>query len=409
MIGGSSPKGTVMEQRVAPIGTAAEVFGAFLRLGLTAFGGPVAHLGYFRADLVVRRGWLDEPAYAELVALCQFLPGPASSQAGLLLGLHRAGAAGALTAWAGFTLPSALVMLLLGLGAHALAGPLAAAALHGLKLVAVVIVAQAVWGMARSLAPDWRRRAVALAAGLLVLSAGDPALQGLAQAGAIALASLAGLALCRDLPVPAGRWVLEGVSRRAGLVCLALFACLLASLPLLASSGSSTVSLFGLFARSGALVFGGGHVVLPLLRDALVPSGWLTDDQFLAGYGAAQAMPGPLFTVAAYDGAATGGLTGAVAALIGLFLPGFLLVLGVLPFWGALRENRPVRGAVAGANAAVVGILAVALYDPLWTGGVASLTDAVLVGIGVLVLLRWKPPPLAIVIGMVAASLLLCR
>lgn len=398
-----------MQQRVAPVGTAAEVFGAFLKLGLTAFGGPVAHLGYFRADLVVRRGWLDDAAYAELVALCQFLPGPASSQAGFLLGLHRAGAAGALAAWAGFTLPSALIMMLLGLGAHALAGPLAGTVVHGLKLVAVVIVAQAVWSMARTLAPDWRRRALALSAALVVLSAGGSLVQGVAQGvaqtGAIALASLAGLALCRDLPIPPGRWVLDGISRGAGLIWLALFAALLASLPLLAASGSKAVSLFGLFYRSGALVFGGGHVVLPLLRDALVPSGWLTDDRFLAGYGAAQAMPGPLFTVAAYDGAAASGIGGAVAALLGLFLPGLLLVLGVLPFWSALRENRSARAAVAGANAAVVGILAVALYDPLWTGSVVAWTDALLVGIGLLVLLRWKAPPLAIVVGMVAASL----
>ncbi len=384
-------------------GTALEVFRVFLGLGVRAFGGPVAHLGYFRAELVVARGWLAEQDYAELVALCQFLPGPASSQAGLLLGLHRAGAPGALAAWAGFTLPSALAMLSLGLVSGSIGGPLAGAVLHGLKLVAVAVVAQAVWSMARTLAPDWRRRGLALAAAALVLTTAGATGHAGRQAVAIGLAALAGLALCRDQARPSGRWVLSGVSRRAGLACLALFALLLA---LSAGHAPATgLALFGLFYRCGALVMGGGHVVLPLLREALVPSGWLSDDRFLAGYGAAQAMPGPLFTVAAYDGAVAGGLVGGLSALAGIFLPGMLLVVGVLPFWAVLRENRFARAAVAGANAAVVGLLAAALYDPLWTGSVADWGDVALIGTALAALLRFRAPLLAVVAGMVAASL----
>ena len=390
----------------ARVGTPDEVFGAFLKLGLTSFGGPIAHLGYFRDELVIRRKWLDEAAYAELVALCQFLPGPASSQVGFALGLTRAGPLGALAAWTAFTLPSAILMLLLVLASGKVGGPVADTVFHGLKLVAVVIVAQAVWGMARTLTPDLRRAGIALAAAAVVLLASGAA----GQVAAILFGALAGVLFCRHVAIAPGRWAPIAISRRVGGACLALFALLLVGLPVLATAVDlRSVALFDIFYRAGALVFGGGHVVLPLLRDALVLPGWMTDDRFLAGYGAAQAMPGPLFTISAYLGGVAGGVAGAALALIGIFLPGLLLVIGVLPFWSALRDNAGVRAAIVGVNAAAVGILALALYDPLWTNSVTSWVDVLLIGTGLVALMRYGFPPIAIVVGMVIATAGLAR
>ncbi len=368
----------------APAGSAFEVLRAFTRLGLTSFGGPVAHIGYFRAEFVQRRRWLDDRAFSDLVALCQFLPGPASSQTGFALGLMRAGFPGALAAWFGFTLPSAAALVLFAYGA----GGIAASAqgqgvLHGLKLVAVAVVAQAVWGMARTLCPDRPRAAIGtFAAGLLLLAPGPAA-----QLGAIVSGGLAGLALPAAAALPA---VPLGLSVRRGvaMACLALYAVLLvAPLPV----------LFAAFYRSGALVFGGGHVVLPLLRDAVVGRGLLSDGAFLAGYGAAQAVPGPLFTFAAYLGAVAAGLPGAVVALLAIFLPGMLVLLGTLPFWDALRAHPRAQAAMRGINAAVVGILGAALYTPVWTGAVLRPADLAGALVGFVLLTVWRAPPLLVV------------
>ncbi|WP_338661905.1 chromate efflux transporter [Pararoseomonas sp. SCSIO 73927] len=377
-----------------PAGTPGEVFLAFLRLGLTSFGGPVAHLGYFRAEFVARRRWLGEAAYAELVALCGFLPGPASSQVGFALGLLRGGPWGGLAAWAGFTLPSALLLVLFATWAGSLgASPLGAGLLHGLKLVAVAVVAQAVWGMARTLTPDRPRAAIALLATALAALA-PPAI---GQVAAILLGAAAGLLLCREEEAGAPEPLAFGIPRRVGLACLALFAALLLLPPLLGPAAA----VFDAFYRSGALVFGGGHVVLPLLRDAVVAPGWVSEDAFLAGYGAAQAVPGPLFTFAAYLGAALrpgpGGLLGAAVPLAAVFLPGLLLLVGALPFWNALRARPAARAAMRGANAAVVGLLGAALYDPVWTATVQRPADFVLAITGFLLLTLWKLPPLALV------------
>ncbi len=372
---------------------ALEVLGAFTRLGLTSFGGPIAHLGYFRAEFVERRRWLDDRAFTDLVALCQFLPGPASSQTGFALGLLRAGYAGGLATWVGFTLPSALLMVAFAYGAGSIAAaPHGAALLHGLKLVAVAVVAQAVWGMARTLCPDRPRAAIGTVGAVLALAA--PGAPG--QLGAIALGALAGLFLCRDGgPAAATRPLLLHLGRRAGLVCLALFAALLLLPPLL--GGWPPIALFDAFYRSGAFVFGGGHVVLPLLRGAVVAPGWVSESSFLAGYGAAQAVPGPLFTFAAYLGAVAQGLPGAVVALAAIFLPGLLLLTGTLPFWDALRARPPAQAAMRGVNAAVVGILGAALYTPVWTSAVQGPADFALALVGFVLLTVWRVPPLAVV------------
>ena len=310
-------------------GTPFEVLRVFLKLGVSSFGGPIAHIGYFREEFVVRRRWLDEQAYVDLVALCQFLPGPASSQTGFSIGLMRAGYAGALAAWVGFTLPSAIVLVLFAYGAGALSGPIGTGLLHGLKLVAVAIVAQAVWGMARTLCPDRRRASIATASALIILFSTSS----IAQIGAILLGGLLGLWLCRGAPPTAEGHIHMPVSRRAGLVALTAFLVLLIGLPIVQNLvNASGIALFDAFYRSGALVFGGGHVVLPLLREAFVMPGWVSDDAFLAGYGAAQAVPGPLFTFAAYLGAVVGpsphGIAGAALGLVGIFLPGVLILLG---------------------------------------------------------------------------------
>lgn len=389
-------------------GSPAEVFIAFLRLGLTSFGGPVAHLGYFRDELVLRRRWIGDNGYADLVALCQFLPGPASSQLGFALGVLRGGGLlGGLAAWAGFTLPSAIVLFGFALAAASFTGPLAAGFVHGLKLVAVAIVAQAVWGMAKSLTPDRERAGIALAAvALATLVAGAAG-----QLGAIVLGAFAGLWLCRSAQAaPAGHLHFP-VSRRAGVVALLLFAVLLALPPVIvAVTGNGAVALFDAFYRSGALVFGGGHVVLPLLEAETVATGWVDESTFLAGYGLAQAVPGPLFTFAAYLGAvaepAIGGAAGAAIALVAIFLPGLLLVYGMLPFWDGFCQHPAAQSAMRGANAAVVGILAAALYDPVWTSAVTSKPDFVLALAGFLLLTIWKTPSWAVVLLLGAAGTL---
>lgn len=386
-------------------GTASEVFIAFLKLGLTSFGGPIAHLGYFREELVVRRKWTDEAGYADLVALCQFLPGPASSQVGFALGLLRAGPLGALAAWTAFTLPSALLLVAFAMTATAFNGPVGAGLLHGLKIVAVAVVAQAVWGMARSLTPDRPRAAIALAALLIVIFVSSA----IGQVAAIALGGVLGVTLCRSGETAGVTALSFDVPRWIGIISLIAFFALLVLLPLAASSASSGTSLFDAFYRSGALVFGGGHVVLPLLQAEVVGPGWVSNDAFLAGYGMTQAMPGTLFTFAAYLGAVMGpepnGAAGAAIALLAVFLPGFLLLLGALPFWDDFRRRPLAQSAMRGANAAVVGILAAALYSPVWTSAVIQPYDFAVAAVGFLLLTVWKAPPWAVVVTMSVAGM----
>src|SRR6516162_6474843 len=373
-------------------GTAGEVFLVALRLGLTSFGGPIAHLGYYERTYVRQRQWLAPEEYAGLVALCQMVPGPASSQVGYLIGLRRAGWGGAFAAWAGFTLPSALVMFAFAILAPHLEGPTTDAVLHGLKLVAVAVVAQAVWSMARNLCPDRPRAALALlAAALLLVTSGS-----FVQMAALLIGAVGGAVLCRDLPAAPGLPAMP-VSLRTGGVALASFLILL-------------VALAGIFYKAGALVFGGGHVVLPLLRDALVPQGWLSDDIFLAGYGVAQAIPGPLFTFSAYLGAvvapAGAALLWSAVALIFIFLPGVLIALAGLPVWLWLGHHPAARAALAGINAAVVGVLGAALYNPIWLSAIGNGRDVAIALVGFLLLERWRVPPLAIVVFCVGAALI---
>ena len=385
-------------------GTPVEVLLVFLRLGLTSFGGPVAHLGYFRDAFVARRRWLDEAAYADLVALCQFLPGPASSQVGIAVGLHRAGLAGALCAWAGFTLPSAAAMVLFAYGVGWMGA--SGAWLHGLKVVAVAVVAQAVWGMARSLCPDRPRAGVAVAAALLALLV--PNVFG--QIGAILAGGLIGWSFLPAAAAgPATAPLAGAVPRPLAIACLVLFAGLLAGLPLAAAAVQTpSLSLFDSFYRAGSLVFGGGHVVLPLLQAELVPPGWVPDDRFLAGYGAAQAVPGPLFTLSAYLGAAAttgpGGWIGGLLCLVAIFLPSFLLVIGALPFWDGLRRRVAVQSALRGVNAAVVGLLLAALYTPVWTSAILAPADFGLALVAFAALAFWAVPPWLVVILGAAAT-----
>lgn len=380
------------------------VFLIFLRLGLTSFGGPVAHLGYFRAEFVARRRWLSERRYADLVALCQFLPGPSSSQVGLALGLGRRGVPGALAAWLGFTLPSALMLTLFALGIARWGHSLPPGALHGLKVVAVAVVAQAVAGMARQLCPDtWRRSIAALATCVALICPGTAG-----QVSIIASAALLGLALFKPtvdsvhdpLPLP--------VNRRVGMGLLGLFFGLLIGLPLAAAAWPSpTLALVSAFYRAGSLVFGGGHVVLPLLQAAVVPTGWVSNETFLAGYGMAQAVPGPLFTFAAFLGASISGWGGALTGLLAIFVPSFLLIAGALPFWESLRHSPRSQAALAGVNAAVVGLLLAALYHPVWTNAILQPADFGLAVLALLALIAWKLSPWKVVaLGALAGWLL---
>ncbi len=383
----------------SPAGSPLEVLRAFARLGLSCFGGPIAHIGYFRDEFVVRRRWLDERAFADLVALCQFLPGPASSQVGFSLGLMRAGYLGGLAAWLGFTLPSAILLVLFAYGASALTGPIGQSLLHGLKLVAVAIVAQAVLGMARTLCPDKQRASIAALA--LILIAVSPASS--SQVGAIVLGALAGLAFCRGEAREASESSAFPITRRMGVVFLVVFLALLA----LSFAPGREFALAAAFYRSGALVFGGGHVVLPLLRAAVVAPGWVTDGAFLAGYGAVQAAPGPLFTFSAYLGAVAhvppGGIAGAALALVSIFIPGLLALMAALPFWRRLSGRQSARAAMAGINAAVVGLLGAALYNPVFVSAVQSPVDFAIAAAGFVLLVAWRAPPL-LVVALTAAA-----
>ncbi|CUX50859.1 chromate efflux transporter [Rhizobium oryzihabitans] len=380
-------------------GTPGEVFATFLKLGVTSFGGPIAHLGYFRDELVIRRKWIDEAGYADLVALCQFLPGPASSQVGFALGLLRAGPLGALAAWTAFTLPSAILLFFFAMVAASIEGPVGTGLLHGLKIVAVAVVAQAVWGMAKSLAPDRERASIALAGVICVVFLAGA----FGQILALAVGAIAGLAFCRTNATRQAAHLAFRVPKSIGYIALAIFALLLAFLPAIAAmAGLQGLSLFDAFYRAGALVFGGGHVVLPLLQSEVVATGWVTEDAFIAGYGATQAVPGPLFTFAAYLGAVVGpqpnGIVGAAIALIAIFLPGMLLLVGALPFWEGFRRHLMAQAAMRGANAAVVGILGAALYDPVWTSAIFTQKDFALALTGFILLTVWKTPPWIVVV-----------
>jgi chromate transporter len=389
-------------------GSPGEVLLIFLKLGLSCFGGPIAHIGYFRDEFVARRRWLDEHAFADLVALCQFLPGPASSQVGFSIGLMRAGALGAAAAWTGFTLPSAILLVLFAYGAGNLHGAAGAGLLHGLKLVAVAIVAQAVWGMARTLAPDRERASIAAIAALIILFASTS----LAQIAAILFGAIAGLWLCRDGQQVQSGHIVVPVSRVAGVAALVVFFALLVVVLLVRNLDILPgANLFAAFYRSGALVFGGGHVVLPLLREAFVTPGWVSDDAFLAGYGAAQAVPGPLFTFSAYLGAVANlpphGIAGAALGLVGIFLPGLLVLVGTLPFWDALRKKTGAQAMMRGVNAAVVGLLGAALYNPVWVSSVQTPGDFAVALTGFVLLAVWRAPPLVVVIVSAIGGILL--
>ncbi len=375
------------------------VFLIFLRLGLTAFGGPIAHLGYFREEFVNRRRWLSERAYADLVALCQFLPGPASSQVGISLGFLRAGYLGAVAAWLGFTMPSVVVLIFFALGVGHGTDWIPPGVLQGLKVVAVAVVAQAVWGMGRQLCPDAKRITIMAVAACLVLSFPSAG----AQVGVIVLAAWVGVLLFephRDAshdPLPIT------IRRRSGAIWLFVFFALLFGLPLLnAWSPNQMLSMVDVFYRTGSLVFGGGHVVLPLLQSEVVPPGWVSETAFLAGYGATQAIPGPMFTFAAYLGASMqpppNGWAGGLIAVVAIFLPSFLLVIGALPFWEQLRQDVRTQAALAGINAAVVGLLVAALYQPVWTSAVMGPKDFGLALIALIALMFWKLPPWLVVL-----------
>ena len=384
------------------------IFLIFLRLGLTSFGGPIAHLGYFREEFVTRRQWLSERGYADLVALCQFLPGPASSQVGMALGLSRSGYSGALAAWAGFTLPSAVAMILFALGLAHHGDAIAPGVLQGLKVVAVAVVAQAVWGMARSLCPDIPRVTLMVMSACVVLL--QPSTW--AQIGTLMVAGLAGMMLCQTRPGADHDPLPIRLSRRAGVIWLSLFVALLAGLPVWAQwMPDPALVRADAFFRAGSLVFGGGHVVLPLLQAEVVPAGWVDQETFLAGYGAAQAVPGPLFTFAAFLGAAMHedptGWPGGLLCLLAIFAPSFLLVAGALPFWERLRQNPPMQAALAGINSAVVGILLAAWYQPVWTSAIHGPRDFGLALIALLALMVWKLPPWLVVLGSGAAGWLL--
>lgn len=376
-----------------------EIFHAFMRLGLTSFGGPIAHLGYFRHEFVEKRRWLDEHAYADVVALCQFLPGPASSQVGIALGLSRGGVPGAVAAWLGFTLPSAIALVLFGTGLSVISARIGHGWLHGLKVVAVAVVAQALWGMGKSLIPDKLRATVAVVAALV--ASVWPSATG--QVGAIVAAGMVGALFLRESTAAPATPQAVHTGRLTGAIFLVAFFVLLFGLPVLAAaSGSYVTQLFDAFYRSGALVFGGGHVVLPLLQAQVVPAGWVSNDAFLAGYGIAQAVPGPLFTFAAFLGAVSSqspaGWVGAGIALVAIFLPGFLLVIGALPFWDRLRQYSSMRRAMLGINAAVVGLLLAAFYSPVWTSAISNRLDFCLAAAAFLVLVWWKAPPWLVVL-----------
>jgi chromate transporter len=376
------------------------VFLVFLRLGLTSFGGPVAHLGYFREEFVARRQWLSDRSYADLVALCQFLPGPASSQVGIGLGLSHAGFSGAIAAWAGFTLPSALMLVLFAKGMSTWGSAFPSGLLHGLKIVAVAVVAQAVWGMARNLCTDVLRVTIAAFSACAALLWPNA----MGQIGVIVCAALVGLMLLKTTQRQAAESLAISITKKVGAISLVVFFSLLFGLPLLMQFWpSQTLAMVHDFYQAGSLVFGGGHVVLPLLQAATVPNGWVANDTFLAGYGVAQAVPGPLFSFAAFLGASMNvqpsGWVGASVCLIAIFAPSFLLVIGALPFWEQLRHSSRTQAALAGVNAGVVGLLLAALYNPVWTSAILAPQDFGLALIALVALMFWKAPPWLIVLG----------
>ncbi|WP_017729281.1 chromate transporter [Halalkalibacterium ligniniphilum] len=373
------------------------------RLGLTSFGGPIAHLGYFHEEYVRRRKWLDEKSYADLVALCQFLPGPASSQVGIGIGLMRGGLLGGIISFIGFTLPSVIALIIFALLLHGfdVGTP---GWIHGLKIVAVVVVAHAILGMAKNLTPDLQRRTIALFS-LIVTLLWQTALS---QVGVILLAAFAGYLIYRQHQESDQMKMNFPISKRFAAVCLTLFFGLLILLPILREvTALNWVAMFDSFYRAGSLVFGGGHVVLPLLEREFVPTGWLSEEAFLAGYGATKAVPGPLFTFAAYLGTVISGWQGGLLATVAIFLPAFLLILGALPFWDALRRNPKIKGALMGVNAAVVGILISAFYHPIWTSAILAPIDFAFAALLFSMLVYWKLPPWVIVVlGVAGGSLL---
>jgi chromate transporter len=393
-----------------PMAGALEIFLVFLRLGCTSFGGPVAHLGYYRAELVAKRRWLTEATFADLVALCQFMPGPASSQTGMAIGLLKGGPLGMVAAWLGFTLPSAMAMTLFAYSVTAIGDLSDAGWLRGLKLVAVAVVAQAVWGMARTLAPDRARASVAVAACVMCLAVPSS----LGQIAAIVLGAVIGITVLQGDPPGADQPVSMGIRIPTGVAAtlLVAFFALLFGLPLIAdATGGHFLRLIDAFYRTGSLVFGGGHVVLPLLQATVVQPGWVDQNLFLAGYGATQAMPGPIFTFAAFLGAVEtpgpNGWFGALTATVSIFAPSFLLVAGLLPFWDTLRHRSGVRVALKGVNAAVVGVLLAALFTPIWTGAVHTSADFATGLVAFLLLTLWAVPPwIVVVLGAVAGEAL---
>ena len=386
------------------------VFLVFLRLGCTSFGGPVAHIGYFHDEFVRRRRWLSERSFVDLVALCQVLPGPSSSQAGLAIGMTRGGVPGALAAWLGFTLPSALTLLVFAIGLKAWGAAVPPGVLHGLKIVAVAVVAQAVWSMARKLCADVPRAAMAALTAAAVLFSPTT----LAQLGALVAAGGLGMVLFDPVPIAADDELPVSASRATGVALLAVFLALLIGTPLLLGAWPGhALAVANAFYRTGSLVFGGGHVVLPMLQTAVVGPGWVSNEAFLAGYGLTQAMPGPLFTFAAFLGASMQGeptsWAGGALCLVAIFLPSFLLVFGALPFWASLRTNRRIQAALAGVNAAVVGLLLAALYRPVWTSAVAGVGDFFFVLLALLALMAWRLPPWLVVVACGAGGGLMAR
>ncbi len=393
--------------RASRSGSFLVVFAVALRLGLTSFGGPIAHLGYFRDEYVARRKWLDERSYADLVALCQFLPGPASSQVGMAIGIARAGIFGGLAAWLGFTLPSALALAFFAFGVAALGGTADAGWLHGLKVVAVAVVAHAVWGMAKNLCPDRQRATLAILAAIVTLA--WPSAAG--QFISIAAAGIVGWLLLPPAGLGGEAHTQFPVSKRTAMIAWIIFLVLLFGLPIIRRLASSQVlGVFDSFFRVGSLVFGGGHVVLPLLQAEVVAPGWITNEQFVAGYGAAQAVPGPLFTFSAYLGAVMNGWSGAFLCIVAIFLPSFLLVTATLPFWEALRRRAGFRSALSGVNAAVVGLLLAALYQTVWTSAILTRGDfgLGLIAFGLLMFWQW-PPWLVVVLTAMGGELLMRR
>jgi len=389
-----------------PAGSPLEVFATFLKLGLTSFGGPIAHLGYFHRELIERRKWISESEFAQLLALCQFIPGPASSQLGFVLGLLRGGWAGAMAAFVAFTLPSALLLFAFAALLPQISGTVGNAAIHGLKLVALAVVAHGVLGMSRQLCPDPPRATIATIAVVLILISG----QAWVQLLVVVLGGVAGLVVCGKVQPIAGSGLQIRYGPTLGWALIAAFLLLLVGLPLVAQGGGSLLSVFEAFYRSGALVFGGGHVVLPLLEESVVGPGWVPQDEFLAGYGAAQAVPGPMFTFASYLGArlpgSDGGVIGASVALTAIFLPGFLLVAGILPLWRSITKHPSAARAIAGVNAAVVGLLGAALYDPIWTTAVRGTVDVAIALVGFTLLAAWRVSAIVVVIWCIAASVL---